>query len=255
MRGQARCRPARTWHVGGSGLVADVDRNMTRIETSIRVLLADDQTMVRQGIRALLSFAQDVVVVAEAANGHEAIELAHHASPHVVLMDIHMPLVDGIAATQRIRAELPDVAVIILTTFDHDAYVIDAIRAGACGFLLKDGDGDDLLRAVRLAAEGDAVIAPRLLGRLLTTIALTARDGRAAQECLISLTDRERDVLSLIATGRNNAEIADTLHVGEATVKTHIGHLFAKLAIRDRAQAVVAAYESGLVLPGASQES
>jgi DNA-binding NarL/FixJ family response regulator len=223
-------------------------------QSTIRVLLADDQTMVRQGIRALLSFAEDVIVVAEAANGAEALELAHHARPHVVLMDVHMPLVDGITATQRIREDLPDVAVIILTTFDHDAYVIDAVRAGACGFLLKDGDGDDLLRAVRLAAEGDAVIAPRLLGRLLTTIALTPGSRRAGEESVASLTDRERDVLKLIAAGRNNVEIAHTLHVSEATVKTHIGHVFAKLAVRDRAQAVVAAYESGLVLPGASQD-
>lgn len=123
----------------------------------------------------------------------------------------------------------------------------------ACGFLLKDGDGDDLLRAVRLAAEGDAVIAPRLLGRLLTTIALTPGSRRTGEESAAALTDRERDVLKLIATGRNNVEIANTLHVSEATVKTHIGHVFAKLAVRDRAQAVVAAYESGLVLPGASQ--
>ncbi len=223
-------------------------------QPTIRVLLADDQTMVRQGIRALLSFAEDVVVVAEAANGAQAVELAHHARPHVVLMDVHMPLVDGIAATQRIREELPEVAVIILTTFDHDAYVIDAVRAGACGFLLKDGDGDDLLRAVRLAAEGDAVIAPRLLGRLLTTIALTPGSRSACEQSVASLTDRERDVLKLMATGRNNVEIAHTLHVSEATVKTHVGHVFAKLAVRDRAQAVVAAYESGLVLPGAPQE-
>lgn len=219
-------------------------------QPTIRVLLADDQTLVRQGIRALLSFAEDVTVVAEAADGAEAIELAHHARPQVVLMDVHMPLVDGITATRRIREELPDVAVIILTTFDHDAYVIDAIRAGACGFLLKDGDGDDLLRAVRLAAEGDAVIAPRLLGRLLTTIALTPGSRRVGEANVASLTDRERDVLKLIATGRNNVEIANALHVSEATVKTHIGHVFAKLAVRDRAQAVVAAYESGLVLPG-----
>lgn len=223
-------------------------------QSTIRVLLADDQTMVRQGIRALLSFATNVVVVAEAANGAEAIELAHQARPDVVLMDVHMPLVDGITATQRIRDELPGVAVIILTTFDHDAYVIDAVRAGACGFLLKDGDGDDLHRAVRLAAEGDAVIAPRLLGRLLTTIALTPGSRRAGEERVASLTDRERDVLKLIATGRNNLEIAHTLHVSEATVKTHVGHVFAKLAVRDRAQAVVAAYESGLVLPGTSQD-
>lgn len=220
------------------------------VQSTTRVLLADDQTLVRQGIRALLSFAEDVIVVAEAANGAEAIELAHHARPHVVLMDVHMPLVDGITATQQIREELPDVAVIILTTFDHDAYVIDAVRAGACGFLLKDGDGDDLLRAVRLAAEGDAVIAPRLLGRLLTTIALAPGSRRVGEESVATLTDRERAVLKLIATGRSNVEIARTLHVSEATVKTHIGHVFAKLAVRDRAQAVVAAYESGLVLPG-----
>ena len=216
----------------------------------IRVLIVDDQTMVRQGLRALLGFADDIDVVAEAGNADDAFEIAKVARPRVILMDIHMPGTDGITATARLRQELPGSAVIILTTFDHDAYVIDAVRAGACGFLLKDGDGDDLARAIRTAAAGDAVIAPRMLGRLLTTVALAPTHRQAAIDAVASLTDREREVLRLIATGWSNDEISEQLHISAATTKTHVSHLFAKLRVRDRAQAVIAAYESGLARPG-----
>ena len=218
--------------------------------TRIRVLVVDDQTMVRQGIRALLSFAGDIDVVAEAGSGEEAIELARVARPHVVLMDIHMPGTDGIATTGRLRRELPETAVIILTTFDHDTYVLEAVRAGACGFLLKDGDGDDLVRAIRSASAGDAVIAPRMLGRLLTNVAFAPAHRQDAIDAVASLTDREREVLRLIAAGCNNQEVSERLHISAATTKTHVGHVFAKLGARDRAQAVVAAYESGLARPG-----
>lgn len=219
-----------------------------KVERSrIRVVLADDQQLVRQGIGALLGFADDVIVVGKAANGEEVIARARELVPDVVLMDIKMPVLDGISATRAIRQSQPGVAVIVLTTFDHDDYVVDAIRAGACGFLLKDGDGDDLLRAVRLAAAGDAVIAPRVLGQLLSRLTLGASQELAAVQAVASLTDREREVLLLVARGRNNVEISQDLHVTEATVKSHIGHVFVKIEVRDRAQAVVTAYESGLV--------
>lgn len=214
------------------------------------MVLADDQQLVRQGIGALLGFADDVVVVGEAANGEEAVARAFELEPDVVLMDINMPVLDGISATRTIRQGQPGVAVIVLTTFDHDDYVVEAIRAGACGFLLKDGDGDDLLRAVRLAAGGDAVIAPRVLGQLLSRLTRGPTQERAAAQAVSLLTEREREVLQLVARGRNNVEISQDLHVTEATVKSHIGHLFAKIGVRDRAQAVVTAYESGLVQAG-----
>lgn len=220
--------------------------------TAIRVVIVDDQTMVRQGLRALLGFADDIVVIAEAGNGDEALEIVPIARPHVVLMDIHMPGTDGITATARLRREFPDVAVIILTTFDHDTYVVDAVRAGACGFLLKDGDGDDLARAIRVAAAGDAVIAPRMLGRLLARVALSPTPRRAAVDAVGSLTERERDVLGLIAAGCTNEEISERLHISSATTKTHVSHVFAKLQVRNRAQAVIAAYESGLARPGST---
>ncbi|MFZ2501545.1 MAG: response regulator transcription factor [Nocardioides sp.] len=223
---------------------------MTTDRGHVRVVLADDQTLVRQGIGALLSFAQDITVVGEAANGKQAVELARDLVPDVVLMDIHMPVLDGIKATRAIREHYPNVAVIVLTTFDHDEYVLDAIRAGACGFLLKDGDGDDLLRAVHLAADGDAVIAPSLLGHLLSTLALAPTYQSSAVHAVATLTDREREVLQLVARGRSNVEISRDLHITEATVKSHIGHLFAKIGVRDRAQSVVVAYESGLVQAG-----
>ena len=174
---------------------------MTTDRCSVRVVLADDQTLVRQGISALLGFAQDVTVVGEAANGEEAVQRARDLVPDVMLMDIHMPVLDGITATRTIRENNPNIAVIVLTTFDHDEYVLDAIRAGACGFLLKDGDGDDLLRAVHLAAVGDAVIAPRLLGQLLSTLALAPTHESAAVEAVATLTDREREVLQLVVPG------------------------------------------------------
>ena len=219
---------------------------------AIRVLIVDDQTMVRQGLRALLGFADDIEVTAEAGNGDEALELVPIARPHVVLMDIHMPGTDGITVTARLRREFPDVAVIILTTFDHDAYVVEAVRVGACGYLLKDGDGDDLARAIRVAAAGDAVIAPRMLGRLLANVALSPSPRPAAVDAVGSLTDRERHVLGLIAAGCTNDEISDRLHISGATTKTHVSHVFAKLRVRNRAQAVIAAYESGLARPGAT---
>lgn len=218
--------------------------------TTTRVMIVDDQTMIRQGIRALLGFCDDIDVVAEAGTGAEAIELAHVASPDVVLMDIRMPGTDGIEATRQIRQDRRGTAVIILTTFGEDAYVIDAVRAGACGFLLKDGDVDELARAIRVAARGDAVIAPSVLGSLLANIAIPPGHRQHAVDAVATLTDREREVLVQVAAGRSNREICGVLHISGATTKTHISHLFAKLGVRDRAQAVVMAYESGLVTPG-----
>lgn len=165
-------------------------------------------------------------------------------------MDIRMPGTDGIAATRQIRKAEPGPAVIILTTFDEDAYVLEAVRAGACGFLLKDGDIDELARAIRVAAQGDAVIAPSVLGSLLAKIAKSPGHHQAAVDAVASLTGREREVLVEVAGGMSNDEICDALNISSATTKTHISHLFAKLGVRDRAQAVVVAYESGLVTPG-----
>ena len=217
----------------------------------IRVLLADDQPLLRAGFRMVLGGEPGLDIVAEACDGVEAVDLARRLLPDVVLMDIRMPRKDGVAATKAIvEARLP-VRVLILTTFDLDEYIVGALRAGASGFLTKDVPADDLITAIRTVAAGDAVVAPRILRNLLDRFAdilpdLTATPPRN----LSSLTEREREVLVQLARGLSNAEIAKKLSVSETTVKTHVGHLLTKLGLRDRVQAVVLAYETGLVRPG-----
>ena len=216
---------------------------------TIQVVLADDQGMIRSGLRALLESAPDIRVVGEAADGAAAVVLAEAHRPDVVLMDIRMPGLDGIAATRRIRGSHPDVAVIVLTTYDLDEYVLAAVRAGAVGFLLKDGDADDLIQAVRVAARGDAVVEASALRRLLATFAATPDRARGDSRPG-GLTPRELEVLALVGRGLDNTEISERLYVSETTTKTHIGNLLAKLGARNRAHLVIAAYESGLIQPG-----
>jgi DNA-binding NarL/FixJ family response regulator len=215
----------------------------------IRVLLADDQAMVRSGLRLILESEDDLLVVGEAGDGHEAVRRARHDRPDVVLMDVRMPGMDGLEATRRITEELTDPRVIVLTTFDLDDYVYGALRHGASGFLLKDAGGDELVHAVRVVAAGDALLAPAVTARLIAEFA--RRPHAAGVTGLDTLTDRETEVLGLVAKGLSNAEIAGRLHVSNTTIKTHVSHILTKLALRDRVQAVVAAYESGLVTPGA----
>jgi DNA-binding NarL/FixJ family response regulator len=222
----------------------------------VRVLIADDQPLVRAGFRMIIDSEDDLTIVGEAENGRDAVEQAQRLRPDVVLMDIRMPEVDGVEATRRLAG--PDagepVKVLVLTTFDLDEYVYESLRAGASGFLLKDVPADDLVAAVRTVARGDAVVAPSITRRLIDRFATslpgaTTGDGPDG-DALASLTDRELDVLRLIAKGCSNAEIAQRLFVAETTVKTHVGRLLTKLDVRDRVQAVVFAYESGLVKPG-----
>ena len=217
-----------------------------------RVLVADDQALVRGSFRLLVDTAPDLEVVGEAATGAEAVEIAAREKPDVLLMDIRMPEMDGIEATRRITASGPtaDVRVLILTTFDLDEYVYAALRAGASGFLLKDTPPADLLAAIRVIAAGDALLAPAITRRLIAEFARRPEPGRQPAATLDSVTDREREVLTLIARGLSNAEIAQALHVTMATAKTHVGRLLAKLGARDRAQLVMVAYETGLVQPG-----
>jgi DNA-binding NarL/FixJ family response regulator len=218
----------------------------------VRILLADDQPLLRTGFRMVLGAEDDLDIVGEAGDGVEAVDLARRLLPDVVLMDIRMPRMDGVAATRAIvDARLP-VRVLILTTFDLDEYVVGALRAGASGFLAKDVPAEDLVTAIRTVAAGDAVVAPRILRRLLDRFAESLPDPAAAPpRALNALTEREREVLVHVARGLSNAEIAKTLSVSETTIKTHVGHVLTKLGLRDRVQAVVVAYESGLVRPGA----
>ena len=215
------------------------------------MLLADDQPLLRTGFRMVLGAESDLDIVGEAGDGVEAVELARRLLPDVVLMDIRMPRLDGVAATQAIVAARLPVRVLILTTFDLDEYVVGALRAGASGFLAKDVPAEDLVTAIRTVAAGEAVVAPRILDRLLDRFAESLPDpDAAAPRGLDVLTDREREVLVQVARGLSNAEIARALSVSETTIKTHVGHVLTKLGLRDRVQAVVLAYESGLVRPG-----
>ncbi|MFG1699021.1 response regulator [Nonomuraea sp. NPDC049309] len=220
-----------------------------------RVIIVDDQAMVRAGFAALLNAQGDIDVVGEASDGAEGVELSRRTRPDVVLMDVRMPVMDGLEATRRLLAPPPGVThrprVLMLTTFDVDDYVYEALRAGASGFLLKDAQPGDLVAAVRIVAQGDALLAPSVTRRLIAEFARqrpVAR-GTSAQR-LKELTERETEVLTLVARGQSNQEIAQTLVLAEQTVKTHVSRILTKLDLRDRAQAVVFAYESGLVTPG-----
>jgi DNA-binding NarL/FixJ family response regulator len=223
----------------------------------IRVLLADDQALIRAGFRVLLEAAGDVQVVAEAVNGDQAIDLARAERADVILMDIRMPGTDGLEATRRIAADedLAGVKVIILTTFESDEYVYQALRAGASGFLVKDTEPEDLIRAVRVVARGEALLSPSVTRRLITSLATGGARRAAGPDqfpALSRLTVREREVLSLVAEGLSNEEIAGRLYLSPLTSKTHVSRIMTKLDARDRAQLVVIAYESGLVLPGSA---
>jgi DNA-binding NarL/FixJ family response regulator len=217
----------------------------------IRVLLADDQALVRAGFRSLLEDEADLEIVGEAGDGARAVELARSARPDVVLMDIRMPVMDGLEATRRIAADelLAGVRVLVLTTFELDEYVFEALEAGASGFLLKNTDPVELLRAVRVVAEGEALLAPSVTRRLIAEFAARPRPGGPPVE-LAALTGREREVMALAAGGLSNEEIAERLVVSPATARTHVSRAMVKLGARDRAQLVVFAYESGLVAPG-----
>ena len=218
----------------------------------IRLLLADDQPLLRTGFRMVLGAEPDLDIVGEAGDGADAVDLARRLLPDVVLMDIRMPRLDGVAATRAIVAARLPVRVLILTTFDLDEYVVGALRAGASGFLAKDVPAEDLVAAIRTVAAGEAVVAPRILRRLLDRFAESLPDPDATPPReLGTLTEREREVLVQVARGLSNAEIARELRVSETTVKTHVGHVLTKLGLRDRVQAVVLAYETGLVRPGA----
>ncbi|HUW01677.1 MAG TPA: response regulator transcription factor [Acidimicrobiales bacterium] len=218
---------------------------------TIRVAVVDDQALVRRGFAMILDRQEDIEVVAEAGNGLEAIEAARQHRPDVVLMDIRMPEMDGLAATAAIveQANWP-IKVIILTTFDPDEYVYRALQAGASGFVLKDIPPEQLAPAVRTVADGGALLDPTITRRLIGRFAQTLATDTATAKRLDTLTDREREVLTQLAAGANNSEISDALYIGAATVKSHVSNLLTKLGLRDRAQAVVFAYESGLITPG-----
>jgi DNA-binding NarL/FixJ family response regulator len=215
---------------------------------TLRLLIADDQPLMRAGFRAVLEATGDMEVVAEAGDGLEAIEAARETRPDVILMDIRMPNLDGIEAIKR----LPNYRVLVLTTFGLDEYIVEALRAGASGFLTKDVPAAELVHAVRVIAAGDALLTPAVTRQLLDRVArrLPAPVGGEGQAALSELTEREREVLELLARGMSNAEIAGALVVGDATVKTHVSNVLMKLGLRDRVQAVVLAYEIGLVQPG-----
>ncbi len=214
-------------------------------ERKIRVAIADDQRLLREGLRIILEAAPDMIVVGEAENGVEAVKLAQEEQPEVMLMDIRMPLRDGIAATEAIRKALPNVRVLLLTTYDTPELVIEGLRAGAAGYLLKDSSAEELCAAVRTVARGQVLLQANSAAQLLAGLTPPAQPQSQADK--LGLTERERDVLRLIVVGRNNSEIASELYVSEATVKTHINHIFAKLGARDRTHAVVLAHQLGLV--------
>ncbi|WP_084964974.1 response regulator [Thermoactinospora rubra] len=217
----------------------------------IKVLLADDEGLVRSGFKVLLDLEEDITVVGEATNGAEAVERARATRPDVVLMDIRMPKLDGIQATAQIAGTrgLEQVRVLILTTYDTDEYVFDALQAGASGFLLKDAGPAELLQAIRVVAAGEALLAPRITRRLIGQFTAHRKAAQAAEDRLAVLTEREREVLALVGQGLSNHEIGAELFLSPATVRTHVSHAMAKLAARDRAQLVVIAYQTGLVSP------
>ncbi len=222
--------------------------------TPIRVLIADDEALVRAGFRVLVDSAPDLTVVGEAGTGGEAVRLSRQLRPDVVLMDIRMPMMDGLEATQHIAADGADGPhVLVVTTFDQDEHVFRALRSGAGGFILKDSPPEQLLQAIRIVASGDALLAPSVTRRMISAFARRPATPTPRADILERLTDREREVLAHIAAGRSNAEIGVALTVSVATVKTHVSRLLAKLEARDRAQLVVLAYESGVVTPGASR--
>jgi DNA-binding NarL/FixJ family response regulator len=217
---------------------------------TIRVLVCDDQALVRGGFQMILEAQPEIDVVGEAADGREAIDLANRLAPHVILMDVRMPNLDGVEATRRLVAQGTPSKILILTTFDLDEYVYAAIRAGASGFLLKDVVPAQLVEAIRVVAAGDALLAPSVTRRLLDRFAQTLPGDEGPSPELSSLTERELEVLELVARGLSNAELATRLFVSETTVKTHVSSVLRKLDLRDRVQAVVLAYEAGLVRPG-----
>lgn len=229
-----------------------MDCKETNAASVIRVAIADDQDLVRKGFRLILSSFPDVKVVGEAVDGSDAIALVKRMHPNVLLMDIRMPRKNGIEATRLLAedSDTRDTAVLILTTFDLDEYVYDALAAGASGFLLKDVDPEELARAVRVVAQGDALIAPSITRRLVETYAQSRRKSRFDGSIIDDLTEREREILSMVGRGMSNEEIASYLVISPATVRTHVGRVMAKIDAHDRAQLVVAAYESGLVKPG-----
>jgi DNA-binding NarL/FixJ family response regulator len=224
---------------------------MTDVGPPIRVMLADDQKLVRAGFRSILDGEDDITVVAEAGNGAEAVRIAAQTRPDVVLMDVRMPVLDGLEATRRIVADpqLSDVRVVILTTFDLDDYVYTALKVGASGFLVKDTDPIELIHGVRVTARGDALLAPSVTRRLIAEFATRIKLPPPSRD-LEQLTEREREVMTLVAGGLSNDEIAARLVVSPATAKTHVSRVLTKLGARDRAQLVVLAYESGMVRPG-----
>jgi DNA-binding NarL/FixJ family response regulator len=234
--------------VARAGAVSAQRRRNGRGAVTVRVLLVDDQDLVRAGFGMILGVEPDLQVVGEAADGAGAVRAARELAPDVVLMDVQMPGTDGLTATREVVATT-DSAVVILTTFDRDDYLFAALEAGASGFLLKNAVPEDLVAAVRLVAAGEALLAPAVTRRVIERFA--QRPGRAARpDLLAGLTEREREVLTLVARGESNAEIAQRLVLGEATVKTHVSRVLAKLGLRDRVLAVVHAYETGLVQPG-----
>ncbi len=222
---------------------------------SIRILLADDQALVRGGLRKIIETEPDMTVVAEAADGLQATDAARASRPDVAVLDIRMPRLDGIEATRRITAALGDsVRVLMLTTFGLDEYVFSALRAGASGFMLKDAPPEELVDAIRVIAGGAALLAPAITGAVIEEFARRSPAQTPPSPRLEELTDREREVLLLLCRGRSNNEIATDLVVSEATAKTHVAHVLMKLGVRDRVQAVIFAYEAGLIAPGASRQ-
>ncbi|MEP6561418.1 MAG: response regulator transcription factor [Nakamurella sp.] len=217
---------------------------------NIRVLVADDQELLRSAITMIVKSQDDMEVVGQAVNGLEAVRLSAATSPDVVVMDVRMPVLDGVEATRRISAAGPTPKVLILTTFDLDEHAFGALQAGASGFLLKDAPGETIVDAIRSVAAGDAVISPSTTRRLLDHVAARLAPQPDPEQALLPLTGREREVFHQLAAGASNTEIAESLFLSETTVKTHVGHILSKLQLRDRVQAVVFAYESGIVRPG-----